>query len=48
MSYYRLAYVDHCPHSLVRVPAMRPVVEEFFLRTLMHPETASQVKRRDR
>jgi acetyl esterase/lipase len=47
VSYYRLANVDHCPHSLVRVPALRPVVEEFFLRTLMHPETASQVKRRN-
>jgi acetyl esterase/lipase len=46
VSYYRLAYVDHCPHSLVRVPALRPVVNEFFLRTLMHPETARQIKRR--
>lgn len=46
VSYYRLAYVDHCPHSLIRVPAMRTVVNEFFLRTLMHPETAKEVKRR--
>jgi hypothetical protein len=46
VSYYRLAYVDHCPHSLIRVPAMRTVVDEFFLRTLMHPETARDVKRR--
>lgn len=38
VSYYRLAEVDHCPHSLVRVPGMRPVVNEFFLRTLMRPE----------
>jgi acetyl esterase/lipase len=44
VSYYRLAYVDHCPHSLVRVPAMRSVVKEFFLRTLMHPETAQEVR----
>ncbi len=46
VSYYRLAYVDHCPHSLVRVPGLRAVVEEFFVRTLMHPETARQVRRR--
>jgi len=38
VSYYRLAHVDHCPHSLIRVPVMRPVVNEFFLRTLMHTE----------
>jgi acetyl esterase/lipase len=47
VSYYRLAYVDHCPHSLVRVPGLRAVVDEFFLRTLMHPETARQIKRRE-
>jgi acetyl esterase/lipase len=46
VSYHRLAYVDHCPHSLVRVPVLRPVVEEFFLRTLMHPDTAKQIRRR--
>jgi acetyl esterase/lipase len=48
VSYYRLAYVDHCPHSLVRVTGLRPVVNDFFLRTLMHPETAREVKRRAR
>jgi acetyl esterase/lipase len=46
VSYHRLAYVDHCPHSLVRVPGLQPVVNQFFLRTLMHPETAQQIKRR--
>ncbi len=46
VSYYRLAYVYHCPHSLVRVPFLRGVVNDFFLRTLMHPETAQQVLRR--
>jgi hypothetical protein len=40
VSYYRLAHVDHCPHSLVRVPVLRSVVDEFFLRTLVHSETA--------
>jgi dipeptidyl aminopeptidase/acylaminoacyl peptidase len=34
VSYYRLAHVDHCPYSLVRVLTLRTVVEEFFLRTL--------------
>jgi acetyl esterase/lipase len=47
VSYYRLAYVDHCPHSLVRVPVLKTIVNDFFLRTLMHPETARQVKQRD-
>ncbi len=46
VSYYRLAYVYHCPHSLVRLPFLRGVVNDFFLRTLMHPETAQQVQRR--
>jgi acetyl esterase/lipase len=46
VTYHRLAYVYHCPHSLVRVPAMKTAVDEFFLRTLMHPETAKKVKRR--
>ena len=47
VTYYRLAYVDHCPHSLIRVPAMKTAVNEFFLRTLMHPDTAKKVKRRE-
>jgi acetyl esterase/lipase len=46
VSYHRLAYVGHCPHSLVRLPGPRQAVNEFFLRTLMHPETARQVRRR--
>lgn len=38
VSYERLANVDHCPYSLVRVPRLRPVVESFFVRTLLRPE----------
>ncbi|MBI3838509.1 MAG: alpha/beta hydrolase [Planctomycetia bacterium] len=34
VSYIRLANVDHCPHSLVRIPYLQQVVDEFFLRTL--------------
>lgn len=34
LSYYRLAAVDHCPHSIQRVPWLVPVVNEFFKRTL--------------
>ena len=34
VSYHRLGTVDHCPHSLVRVPWLVPTVNEFFLRTL--------------
>ena len=45
VSYYRLAFVDHCPYSLVRLPGLKAVVDEFFLRTLMHPESTRQVKR---
>jgi hypothetical protein len=36
VSYYRLAKVDHCPYSLIRVPPLRPIVDEFFIRTLLH------------
>ena len=32
VSYHRLAHVDHCPYSLMRVAALRPIVNEFFLR----------------
>ena len=42
VSYHRLARVDHCPYSLVRVPSLRPVVDAFFLRTLMPAETAGR------
>jgi dipeptidyl aminopeptidase/acylaminoacyl peptidase len=34
VSYIRLAKVGHCPHSLIRVPWLKPVVNEFFVRTL--------------
>jgi acetyl esterase/lipase len=37
VGYHRLARVNHCPYSLIRVPVMRPVVNEFFVRTLMTP-----------
>ena len=47
VTYYRLAYVDHCPHSLVAIPELQKVLDAFFLRTLMHPETAREVKRRN-
>jgi acetyl esterase/lipase len=46
VTYYRLAYVYHCPHSLVAIPEMQKVVEDFFVRTLLHPETAKEVRRR--
>lgn len=34
VSYHRLAKVGHCPHSLIRVPWVAPVVNEFIMRTL--------------
>jgi dipeptidyl aminopeptidase/acylaminoacyl peptidase len=34
VSYFRLAGVGHCPHSMVRVPYLQKVVEDFFARTL--------------
>lgn len=44
VTYHRLAFVDHCPHSLVALPEMQTAIDEFFLRTLMHPETARTVR----
>jgi acetyl esterase/lipase len=44
VSYYRLANVGHCPHSLLRIPFLRTVVEEFFVRTLMAPKPTSPAK----
>lgn len=37
VSYHRLAHVDHCPYSLMRVPLMRTAVDDFFVRILMRP-----------
>ncbi|MEX0676605.1 MAG: alpha/beta hydrolase [Pirellulales bacterium] len=34
VSYFRLAGVDHCPHSLVRVGYLQAAVAEFLVRTL--------------
>jgi acetyl esterase/lipase len=34
VSYHRLGQVNHCPHSLIRVPYLVPVVNDFFVRTL--------------
>jgi acetyl esterase/lipase len=45
VSFHRLAGVGHCPYSLVRVPWLQPVVNDFFARTLFHPETAGRVRR---
>jgi acetyl esterase/lipase len=46
VTYHRLAYVYHCPHSLVAIPEMQRAVDDFFVRTLLHPETAREVRRR--
>jgi acetyl esterase/lipase len=35
LSYIRLGLVDHCPYSLRKVEYLYPIVNEFFLRTLM-------------
>lgn len=34
VTYLRLGTVNHCPHSIARVPWLVPAVNEFFLRTL--------------
>lgn len=34
LTYLRLGKVDHCPHSLIRVPWVVPAVNDFFARTL--------------
>jgi len=34
ITYLRLGKVDHCPHSLIRVPWLQPAVIDFFTRTL--------------
>jgi acetyl esterase/lipase len=34
VTYLRLAHIDHCPHSLQRVPYVTDAVNQFFLRTL--------------
>jgi acetyl esterase/lipase len=38
VSYFRLAGVDHCPHSLVRIGHLQPAVAEFLGRALMRSE----------
>jgi acetyl esterase/lipase len=48
VSYHRLAQVGHCPHSLIRITFLRPVVDDYFLRTLKHTESPRQVEKADR
>jgi dipeptidyl aminopeptidase/acylaminoacyl peptidase len=40
VSYHRLATVDHCPYSLIRVSWLIPSIDEFFLRTLRRQPTS--------
>ena len=35
LTYIRLGLVDHCPYSLRRIEALYPIVDNFFIRTLM-------------
>jgi acetyl esterase/lipase len=42
ITYLRLAGVDHCPHSLVRVPFLEPRVQDFFARALKLEEKPAQ------
>jgi dipeptidyl aminopeptidase/acylaminoacyl peptidase len=37
ITYIRLANTGHCPHSLLRVPYAKTIVNEFFARTLQKP-----------
>ena len=45
VSYHRLATVDHCPYSLIRVNWLVPSVNEFFLRTLRRQPTSQATLR---
>ena len=35
LTYLRLGLVDHCPYSLVKIERLYPIVDDFFIRTLM-------------
>ena len=37
VTYLRLGLVDHCPYSLRRIESLYPIVDDFFIRTLMRP-----------
>jgi acetyl esterase/lipase len=37
VTYVRLGLVDHCPYSLRRIESLYPIVDDFFIRTLMQP-----------
>jgi acetyl esterase/lipase len=41
VSYFRLAGVDHCPHSLIRVGFLHSVVDDFFVWALGKPEATA-------
>jgi acetyl esterase/lipase len=43
VSYHRLALAGHCPYSLVRVRFLQTVVNEFFSRTLLPPDSTRPV-----
>lgn len=42
LSYHRVAAIGHCPHSLIQVPWTRPIVNEFFARTLKLNDVSPQ------
>jgi acetyl esterase/lipase len=37
LSYLRLGLVGHCPYSLVKMERLYPIVDDFFIRTLIRP-----------
>jgi dipeptidyl aminopeptidase/acylaminoacyl peptidase len=42
LTYIRLGMVDHCPYSLVKVECLYPLVDDFFIRTLMRHQEKLQ------
>src|SRR5262249_36708554 len=46
VTYFRLAHAGHCPYANREVPYLQTAVNDFFIRTLMDPETAKGIQRR--
>jgi acetyl esterase/lipase len=45
VTYVRLAHVEHCPHSMLRIPVLRTVVNDFFVRTLFYSDPVKPEKK---
>jgi hypothetical protein len=45
LTYIRLAFVEHCLHSLVAIPELQTSINDFLPNALMHPAADREIRR---